>query len=266
MEFDFGSDLVIELFDTEIWLEWQSFNDRDGGTLEIELFDSVGCHEKTFKESDFGFDLVIELSDTEIWLEWQIGCQTLEIELFDSVGCHEKTFKESDFGSDLESDFGSDLVIELFDTGIWLEWQSFNDRDLGSILAKWKGQCVTTKDFGSSSCNKKLIGSRFFYNGSAPITFDGATKRSSYSTDLLCSCPVIPQNNLLLQKLLPWPTTKKDNPFPPNLLLPWLASVKSSHPKELPSAGSASMAGSKATHFLKSPPADLVKLFQTQNL
>ncbi|GKU96815.1 hypothetical protein SLEP1_g10007 [Rubroshorea leprosula] len=82
---------------------------------------------------------------------------TLEIELFDSVGCHEKTFKESDFGSD--------LVIELFDTGIWLEWQSFNDWDLGSIPAKWKGQCVTTKDFGSSSCNKKLIGARFFYNG-----------------------------------------------------------------------------------------------------
>ncbi|GKU96649.1 hypothetical protein SLEP1_g9860 [Rubroshorea leprosula] len=35
-----------------------------------------------------------------------------------------------------ECDFGSDLVIELFDTGIWLEWQSFNDQDLGSIPAK----------------------------------------------------------------------------------------------------------------------------------
>ncbi|GLU22523.1 hypothetical protein SLE2022_385920 [Rubroshorea leprosula] len=64
-----------------------------------------------------------------------------------------------------ESDFGSDLVIGLFDTGIWPERQSFNDRDLGPIPAKWKGQCVTTKDFGSSSCNKKLIGARFFYNG-----------------------------------------------------------------------------------------------------
>ncbi|GLT59997.1 hypothetical protein SLA2020_327880 [Shorea laevis] len=64
-----------------------------------------------------------------------------------------------------ESDFGSDLVIGVFDTGVWPERQSFNDRDLGSIPAKWKGQCVTTKDFGSSSCNKKLIGARFFCNG-----------------------------------------------------------------------------------------------------
>ncbi|GKV09580.1 hypothetical protein SLEP1_g21058 [Rubroshorea leprosula] len=47
---------------------------------------------------------------------------------------------------------------------------------------------------------------------------------------------------------------------------PSMADVKSPHPKELPFAGSAAMAGSKATHFLKSPPADLVKLFQTQNL
>ncbi|GKV11839.1 hypothetical protein SLEP1_g23058 [Rubroshorea leprosula] len=38
-----------------------------------------------------------------------------------------------------ESNFGFDLVIELFDTGIWLERQSSNDRELGPIPAKWKG-------------------------------------------------------------------------------------------------------------------------------
>ncbi|XWS20005.1 hypothetical protein CRYUN_Cryun31cG0064600 [Craigia yunnanensis] len=64
-----------------------------------------------------------------------------------------------------ESDFGSDLVIGVIDTGIWPERQSFNDRDLGPIPSKWKGQCVTTKDFSSSTCNKKLIGARFFCNG-----------------------------------------------------------------------------------------------------
>ncbi|OMO65989.1 hypothetical protein COLO4_30852 [Corchorus olitorius] len=64
-----------------------------------------------------------------------------------------------------ESDFGSDLVIGVIDTGIWPERQSFNDRDLGPIPSKWKGQCVTTKDFSSSSCNKKLIGARFFCSG-----------------------------------------------------------------------------------------------------
>ncbi|KAJ0007296.1 hypothetical protein Pint_29338 [Pistacia integerrima] len=64
-----------------------------------------------------------------------------------------------------ESDFGSDLVIAVIDTGIWPERQSFNDRDLGPVPAKWKGQCVTAKDFPSSSCNRKVIGARFFCQG-----------------------------------------------------------------------------------------------------
>lgn len=64
-----------------------------------------------------------------------------------------------------ESDFGSDLVIGVIDTGIWPERQSFNDRDLGPIPSKWKGQCLVAKDFPASSCNRKLIGARFFCSG-----------------------------------------------------------------------------------------------------
>ncbi|XP_023515158.1 subtilisin-like protease SBT1.5 [Cucurbita pepo subsp. pepo] len=64
-----------------------------------------------------------------------------------------------------ESDFGSDLVIGVIDTGIWPERQSFNDRDLGPIPSKWKGQCVAAKDFPATSCNRKLIGARFFCSG-----------------------------------------------------------------------------------------------------
>uniref|UniRef100_A0A6N2KJ11 Subtilisin-like protease fibronectin type-III domain-containing protein n=1 Tax=Salix viminalis TaxID=40686 RepID=A0A6N2KJ11_SALVM len=64
-----------------------------------------------------------------------------------------------------ESDFGSDLVIGVIDTGICPERQSFNDRDLGPVPSKWKGVCVGGKDFASSSCNRKLIGARFFCNG-----------------------------------------------------------------------------------------------------
>lgn len=64
-----------------------------------------------------------------------------------------------------ESDFGSDLVIGVIDTGIWPERRSFSDRDIGPVPAKWKGECVRTADFPEGSCNRKLIGARFFSAG-----------------------------------------------------------------------------------------------------
>lgn len=64
-----------------------------------------------------------------------------------------------------ETDFGSDLVIGVIDTGIWPERQSFNDRDLAPIPSKWKGHCVAGRDFPASSCNRKIIGAKYFSGG-----------------------------------------------------------------------------------------------------
>ncbi|XP_020213572.1 subtilisin-like protease SBT1.5 [Cajanus cajan] len=64
-----------------------------------------------------------------------------------------------------ETDFGSDLVIGVIDTGISPESQSFNDRDLGLPPPNWKGQCVAGEHFPPTSCNRKLIGARYFCAG-----------------------------------------------------------------------------------------------------
>ena len=63
------------------------------------------------------------------------------------------------------SDKLSDLVIGFLDTGVWPESQSYNDRGLDPIPRSWKGECEVGRNFNSSSCNRKLIGARFFYKG-----------------------------------------------------------------------------------------------------
>ncbi|XP_065847645.1 CO(2)-response secreted protease-like [Euphorbia lathyris] len=57
---------------------------------------------------------------------------------------------------------GSDAIVGIIDTGIWPESQSFHDKNMGTIPTQWKGTCVKGYDFSPSSCNRKLIGARFY--------------------------------------------------------------------------------------------------------
>ncbi|KVH92105.1 Peptidase S8/S53 domain-containing protein [Cynara cardunculus var. scolymus] len=51
----------------------------------------------------------------------------------------------------------SDIIVGVFDTGIWPESASFSDQGYGPPPAKWKGICQA-----NFSCNNKIIGARHF--------------------------------------------------------------------------------------------------------
>ncbi|XP_010257694.1 PREDICTED: subtilisin-like protease SBT3.18 [Nelumbo nucifera] len=67
----------------------------------------------------------------------------------------------------LQLAYGDDVVVGIFDTGIWPESESFREEPgMGPVPSWWKGRCVKGEKFvPNKACNRKLIGARYYVEG-----------------------------------------------------------------------------------------------------
>ncbi|VAH58774.1 unnamed protein product [Triticum turgidum subsp. durum] len=64
-----------------------------------------------------------------------------------------------------KANYGEDIIIGVIDSGIWPESRSFDDNGYGPVQARWKGICQTGTAFNATSCNRKIIGARWYSEG-----------------------------------------------------------------------------------------------------
>ncbi|KAF7833345.1 cucumisin-like protein [Senna tora] len=91
------------------------------------------------------------------------------VSVFESITLHTQTTRSWDLMGFVEnvtatkrnSSAESEVIVGVIDTGIWPESESFSDENFGDVPKKWRGTCSGGKNF---TCNKKIIGARYYGN------------------------------------------------------------------------------------------------------
>ncbi|XP_047319814.1 subtilisin-like protease SBT4.3 [Impatiens glandulifera] len=133
--------------------------------ISMELEYPITNNKSKYEECLTGLKLAYKKGVTKLEV---VGIEGI-VSIFESKQLQVQTTRSWDYmGLSLEiprsPSIESDIIIGHIDSGILPEIKSLADHNLGNVPNKWKGVCEGGKNF---TCNKKLIGARYYEGDSA---------------------------------------------------------------------------------------------------
>ncbi|CAA0836353.1 CO(2)-response secreted protease [Striga hermonthica] len=85
-----------------------------------------------------------------------------------------------------------DSIIGVIDGGIWPEHPSFDDKYMDSIPRRWKGECMPGENSTFFSCNRKVIGARYYDDTEEPGYITTARDEDGHGTHVSSTAAGVP--------------------------------------------------------------------------